>query len=192
MAAQSSIREVKKRSDWSIVMGLLTAVLGAFLIIYPLVTATITTVLLGWVLIFVAIAQLVFALHSEKVGKFFLQVLRSVLFGIVGFFLAVAPVAGVEALTALLGVLLLVQCGLATVAGFQLRPMEGWGWFLFDAAVSLAMGLLIMIKWPSSSVWAIGTLVGVAVLIGGISRIMTASKIRRSASSVESVIRKAA
>jgi uncharacterized membrane protein HdeD (DUF308 family) len=70
--------------------------------------------------------------------------------------------------------------------------MEGWGWFLFDAAVSLAMGLLIMIKWPSSSVWAIGTLVGVAVLIGGISRIMTASKIRRSASSVESVIRKAA
>ena len=36
--------ELKKRSAWSIFMGVLTAALGVFLIIYPLATATITTV----------------------------------------------------------------------------------------------------------------------------------------------------
>ncbi len=36
-------------------------------------------------------------------------------------------------------------------------------------------------KWPNSSMWAIGTLVGVAVLVGGISRIMLAAKIRSDA-----------
>jgi uncharacterized membrane protein HdeD (DUF308 family) len=192
MSAQSLTKDVKQRSAWSIFMGVLTAALGVFLIVYPMATATVTTLLLGWVLIFVAIAQFVFALHSKTVGNFFLKILLAVLYGIVGFFLAVAPVAGVEALTALLATLLLVQAGLATVSAFQVRPLEGWGWYLFDAVASLCMGILIMVKWPSSSVWAIGTLVGVAVLMGGISRIMIASKIRSGASAVDRVIHGAA
>ena len=72
--------------------------------------------------------------------------------------------------------MLLVQAGLATATAFQIRPLEGWGWFLFDAATSFFLGILILVKWPSSSVWAIGTLVGVAVLMGGISRAVVAVK----------------
>jgi len=192
MSAQNLTEEVKKRSAWSIFMGVLTAALGAFLIIYPLATATITTVLLGWALIFVGIAQFVFALYSQKVGNFFLKVLLGVLSVITGVALAFFPIEGVEVLTGLLGTLLLVQAGLATVAAFQVRPLEGWGWFLFDAAASLCMGILILVRWPSSSVWAIGTLVGVAVLVGGISRIVIASKMRSDASTVEHAVQRAA
>lgn len=192
MSAQNLTEEVKKRSAWSIFMGVLTAALGAFLIIYPLATATITTVLLGWVLVFVGIAQFVFALHSQTVGSFFLKVLLGVLSVITGVALAFFPIEGVEALTGLLGTLLLVQAGLATVTAFQVRPVEGWGLFLFDAAVSFFMGILILVRWPSSSVWAIGTLVGVAVLVGGISRIVIASKMRSDASAVEHAVQRAA
>ena len=192
MSTQTLIQDVKKRSGWSIFMGVISAVLGLFLIAYPLVTATITTVLLGWTLIFVAIAQFVFALHSQTPGTFFLKLLSSVLYGITGVALAFFPIVGVEALTGLLGTLLLVQAGLATVTAFQIRPLDGWGWFLFDAAASLALGVLILVKWPSSSVWAIGTLVGVAVLMGGISRIVVASKILRGASSVDRAVQRTA
>ena len=71
MSPQSLTDEVKKRSAWSVFMGVVTAALGVFLIAYPLATATVTTLLLGWVLIFVGIAQFVFALHSQTAGKFF-------------------------------------------------------------------------------------------------------------------------
>ena len=191
MPSPNLIQEVKKHSGWSIFMGVLSAALGVFLILYPLATATITTVLLGWVLIFVGIAQFVFALHSQTVGNFFLKVLLGSLYGITGAALAFFPFEGVEALTGLLGTLLLVQAGLLTVTAFQVKPLDGWGWFLADAIASLCMGILILAKWPSSSVWAIGTLVGVAVLMGGISRIVIASKIRSGASSVESAVRAA-
>ena len=173
-------------------MGVITAALGVFLIAYPMATATITTLLLGWVLIFVAIAQFVFALRSQTVGKFFLKVLLSGLYGFCGIALAFFPFEGVEVLTGLLGTLLLVSAGGATVTAFQVRPVEGWGWFLFDAAASFVMGILIFARWPSSSVWAIGTLVGVSVLVGGISRIMIAAKIRSGASSVDRVVQRAA
>jgi uncharacterized membrane protein HdeD (DUF308 family) len=170
-------------------MGVVTAALGALLIVYPLAAAAITTVLLGWTLIFVGLAQFVFALHSQTVGNFFLKVFQCVIYGIAGIALAFFPIEGVEALTGLLGTLLLVQAGVATVTAFQVRPIEGWGWFLADAAASFFMGMLILVRWPSSSVWAIGTLVGVSVLMSGISRIMIASKVRSSAVNVDRPIR---
>lgn len=185
MTAPNLIQEVKNHSGWSIFMGVLSAVLGLFLIAYPLATATITTVLLGWTLILVGIAQFVFALHSQTPGNFFLKVLAGALYAITGIALAFAPFAGVEALTALLGTMLLVQAGLATVTAFQIRPLEGWGWFLFEAATSFFLGGLIIVKWPSSSVWAIGTFVGAAVLMGGISRTVLASKVRSGAGKVD-------
>jgi len=185
MSTQSLIDEAKKRAAWSIFMGVLTAALGVFLIVYPLATAKVTTVLLGCVLILVGIAQFVFALHSQKPGSFFPKLLAAALFGVTGVALVFAPMAGVQALTGLLGTLLLVQAGLATVTALQIRPLAGWGWFLIDAATSFSLGMLILVKWPSSSVWAIGMLVGVAVLMGGIVRIVVAAKIRSGASSVE-------
>ena len=191
MSTQSLTEEVKKHSTWSIFMGLLTAALGVFLIVYPLATATITTVLLGWALIFVAIGQFVFALHSRTVGNFFVKVLMSVLYAICGIGLALFPIAGLAALTGVLGTLLLIQAGLQTVTAFQLRPLDGWGWFLADAAASLLLGVLILAKWPSSSIWAIGTLVGVSVFVGGITRIMIATKIRSGVANVERLARAA-
>jgi uncharacterized membrane protein HdeD (DUF308 family) len=191
MSTQKVTDEIKKRAGWSIFMGVITAILGLFLIAYPLATAAITTLLLGWVLIFVGIAQFVFALHSQTVGKFFLKVLLGVLYGIAGIALAFFPIAGVAALTVLLGVLLLVYGVVEMVNAFQIRPVEGWGWFLFDGVVSGLIGILILARWPWSAVWALGTLVGVAVLMGGISRIMIAAKIRSVVGGVERGIRAA-
>ena len=192
MSTQSLTEDLKKRSTWSILMGVLTAILGVFLIIYPMATATVTTLLLGWVLIFVAIAQIVFALHSQTVGKFFLKVLLAVIYGIAGVALAFFPIAGVAALTVVLGLFLCAYGVVAIVGAFQMRPVDGWGWFLFDGLVTLLLGILIVARWPSSSLWAIGTLVGVAVLMGGISRIMIAGKIRKVTGIAGGDVRRAA
>jgi uncharacterized membrane protein HdeD (DUF308 family) len=189
MCAQSLTEEVKKRASWSILMGVIMAALGIFLILYPLATAAITTVLLGWTLIFVAIAEFVFALNSQTVGKFFLKILLGAVLGIVGIALAFFPLRGVAVLTVFLGTMLLVYGAIDAVAAFQLRPAQGWGWFLFESIVTALIGVLILERWPSSSLWAIGTLVGAAVLAGGFSRIMLAQKIRSGARDVEHIDR---
>ena len=70
MAIQNLTDDIRKRAGWSILMGILTALLGVVLIAYPLTAATITTFLFGLVLIFVGIAQFVFAIHSQTAVKF--------------------------------------------------------------------------------------------------------------------------
>jgi uncharacterized membrane protein HdeD (DUF308 family) len=189
MSTQPLTREIKKRSGWSIFMAVMTAALGLLLIAYPTATAAVATVLFGWVLIFVGLAQLVFALHSHAVGKFFLKALSSLAYVLFGCALAFFPIAGMEVLTAVLGTLLLIQAILQAVTAFHLKPASGWGWYLADSAANLVLGILIIAQWPSSSLWAIGTLVGVSIFIHGIFRIMIAAKIRQGADYVDRIAR---
>lgn len=184
--------EIKRSATWSICMGVITALLGVFLIAYPMFTATITTLLFGCTLIIIGVAQFLFALHSQSIGSLLLKILLSALFLVAGVGIAFFPVAGVAALTVLLGTMLVIGAGFETATAFLLRPIRGWGWYLFNAAASLLVGILILAGWPASSVWAIGTLVGVSVLLNGISRVMIAGLIRSSVSVVEREFPKAA
>jgi uncharacterized membrane protein HdeD (DUF308 family) len=72
-----------------------------------------------------------------------------------------------------------------TVIAFALPAAMGRGWFLFSVFASLVLGLLILFHWPSSSAWAIGTLVGAAVLVNGITRIAISSRVRREVRPVQ-------
>ena len=159
--------------------------LGLFLIVYPFAAGAITTVVLGWAMIFVGIAQFIFALDSQTAGAFFWKVALSLVFGIGGIVVVAAPLQGLAALTGIVGAVLLLQAVLLAVTAFQLRPADGWGWFLVDAAGSLLLGGLILAGWPFSSLWAIGTLVGVSVFISGVSKITIAAKIRSGASKLD-------
>jgi uncharacterized membrane protein HdeD (DUF308 family) len=177
--------EVRSRAGWGIFLGILTAALGVLLLLYPLATATATTILIACVLLIAGVVELVLALRSHTVGSFFLRVLLGVVYGVGGILLLVFPLWGVAILTVVLGVMLLFQAGLAIVLGFEMRPASGWGWFLFDGVITLILGALILAHWPSSALWAIGTLVGAAILMRGITRIALSAGLRRAIPRVE-------
>jgi uncharacterized membrane protein HdeD (DUF308 family) len=183
--SKDAFGEVKSRSGWAIVMGVVTAALGVFLVLYPFITATLTTIVLGWTLVFVGAAHFVFALKSGSAGQFFWKILSGLLYGAVGIMLVSMPLRGVAALTGLLGGLFVAQGVFQMIAAFKARPVAGWGWVLFDGIWSLLLGLLILAQWPASSVWAIGTLVGASVFVNGVSRIMVAGKVRGVATRVD-------
>ena len=62
----------------------------------------------------------------------------------------------------------------------QLRRFRGCGWFLLDAIVTIILGIMIFMSWPVSSVWAVGTLIGISILFSGISRLSYALMGRRA------------
>ena len=84
-------------------------------------------------------------------------------------------------LTAVLGAMLVAEAVIETVIAFSLPAAAGRGGFLLNALFSLLLGVMILAQWPSSSVWAIGTLVGVAVLFNGVTRAVISGRIRHDA-----------
>ena len=74
---------------------------------------------------------------------------------------------------------ILIEGVLDIVLYFKIRSARGSAWLLFDGVVTLLLSLLIWIHWPSSSAWAIGTLVGVSLIMSGVARVMMSLALRR-------------
>lgn len=191
MAAPTLTQEVSRRAGWSIFMGVLTVGIGLVMILYPLPTAAASTVFFGSLLIVASVAQFVFAFASPTVGNFFAKILLGILYGVAGIALVGFPGAGVVTLTGVLGTMLIAESVLETVVAFSLPKDSGKGWFFFGALTSLLLGVMILAEWPISSAWAIGTMLGVAVLMNGITRIVVSSQVREAALEVEKTFKAA-
>lgn len=177
MTTNTLTQQVSKSAAWSIFMGALTAVIGVFMIIYPLATAAASTVFLGAALMAIGVAQVVFAFTSESVGSFVLKFLPGILYGIAGVLLVAFPGAGVVSLTGVVGAMLVTEGVIEMFIAFAGPALAGRGWFVFSAISSFLLGVMILAQWPGSSTWAIGTLVGVAVLVNGITRVVISTAV---------------
>jgi uncharacterized membrane protein HdeD (DUF308 family) len=93
-------------------------------------------------------------------------------------------VAGVASLTLLLATLFLVEGVLDIVLYVKTRPIHGSSWVLIDGIVTLLLGGMIYMQWPSSSAWAIGTLVGISLIFSGVARVMMSLAVHHAASDV--------
>lgn len=181
MATGTLTQEISKRAGWSIFMGILTAIVGIVMIVYPVATAAASTIFVGSALIVAGVAQTIFAFASGSAGKFFLNILLGLLYGIAGISLVATPGIGLVTLTAVLGVMLIAEAVSETFIAFSLPAGAGRGGFLVNAGFSLLLGVMILAQWPVSSVWAIGTMVGAAVLVNGITRAVVSGRIRSDA-----------
>jgi uncharacterized membrane protein HdeD (DUF308 family) len=91
------------------------------------------------------------------------------------------PLLGMVGLTLALAIYLFAESILEFVLGFQLRPRRGSGWLFVDGVITLILAVMIWRDWPFSTAWALGILVGVSMLFGGISRLMFSLTVRKLA-----------
>ena len=163
---------VRKASSWFIGMAVLFIVLGIVAIVEPGVAGLAVTILVGWLLIFGGGAHMVSAFSGGGAGRVIWQVLIGVVYIVGGFYFVTHPLLGLGTLTLVLAMIILIAAVLEAIAYFRSRREGGSGWLMANALITLLLGALIWFQWPSSSVWAIGTLVGVNLLMTGISRLM--------------------
>ena len=163
---------VKKATGWFIAIAVLFILLGIFAIAEPFAAGLGVTLLVGWLLVIGAVAHFFAAFKGHGAKHVILQVLVGIVYLIGGLYFLTHTIMGVSTLTLLLSGVILAEGVLEIVAYIRLKNMLGAGWMLMNGIVTLLLGGLIWFHWPSSSVWAIGTLVGVNLLMTGISRLM--------------------
>jgi uncharacterized membrane protein HdeD (DUF308 family) len=156
---------------WSIVLGALLLLAGLFAIVVPFFAGIAASVFFGWLVLFAGVVHLVYARSERGAGAILWQILIGVVYVIAALYMLVLPVAGVVALTLVLAFYIAVEGLFELVVFSLLRRLRGVVWFLIDGLVSLLLAGLIFFHWPSSSLWAIGTLVGISLLFSGIARL---------------------
>jgi len=166
------IEKARKFTGWYILAAVLFILLGLFAIIEPATAAVGIALLVGWLLIFGGVAHLIGTFRGGGAKRVLFQLLSAVVFLIAGFYVLAHRELAVGTLTALLALAIFAEGVFDIITYFRLQREHPSGWMLLNGIVALLLGGLIWVQWPSSSAWAIGTLVGVNLVVTGISRLM--------------------
>ena len=180
---------LRPKWGWLLALGILMATLGTIaLLIVP--AATIGTALVvGWLLIFSGIIEMVHAFSVRRWGGFFLHLIGGILGLLIGLLVVTHPVAGALAWTLLFASFLTIMGLFRLIAAISLK-FPHWGWAVFDGIVTLGLGILLWADWPWSGLWFLGLSVGISLVLRGWSYVMFAIAIRNLPVSVD--VRRAA
>ena len=184
MAQNSPVEMVRQASTVSILWGVLLIVFGMVAIGTPFLAAVAVNALVGWLIILAGVVHLVLAFRAHGAGSMIWKLLVGVAYLCFGGYVIAHPVLGVVSLTLLLASLFVIEGILDIVLFVKMRPMHGSSWVLMDGIITMLLGLLIYMQWPSSSAWAIGTLVGISMIFSGVARVMMSLAVRKATGTV--------
>jgi len=179
--ASASLSALSPKSiSWSIALSVLLILAGLFAILVPPVSGIAVTLIFAWAMIFSGITHFVFAFKTHTTGGVLWEILVGAVYLFTGVYLLLHPLDALIALTLILAIYLFFEGVVETIQSFQLRPRHGANWLLFDGIVTLILAVMIWRSWPASTVWVIGTLVGISMIFSGFSRLMLSLAAKRA------------
>jgi uncharacterized membrane protein HdeD (DUF308 family) len=157
----------KAQVAMSVARGILLVLFGLAALAVPSATAVGFTLVLAWILMLGGLTHLLTLWHASTL----LGAARSLAIGLLyfaaGLVLVRQPLWAVTSLTVVIGLVLLTEGVIGVIA--YVSGDRRTGSDLLTAIVALALGAMIINGWPAISLWAIGTVVGVNLIVVGVA-----------------------
>ena len=166
-------RAVKEHWRAFLFEGILLAVLGIAALIVPPLAGLAVTILLGWIFLISGIGGLIATYWARNMPGFWWSLISAALATLVGMLLIARPMQGVLTLTIIVSAYFLAE-GIATIMyalEHRRELTDRWVWLLIPGLLDIAISFLVIAGLPSSAEWAIGILVGINLLFGGVTLI---------------------
>jgi uncharacterized membrane protein HdeD (DUF308 family) len=179
----SGMAPLREHAGWIVVFGIALIVFGVIALGNVVAATAVTVFYVGIMMLLGAIAEIVMAFRAQTWGKFFFWLALGVLYGIAGVITIDDWDLAATVLTLMLGAVL-VATGLVRIyLAFQIKEGTPWFWAAASGAITTLVGLIILSRWPTSSVYTLGIFLGVDLLFAGVSwvNIGLALKSRRPA-----------
>jgi len=159
---------------WVIFAGIFLMVLGIAAIVYDRTSAMGSVFVFGWLLTLAGMMQLVHAFQIRERSRFFVSLREGLFRGIIGVFLMVYPRSGTVAITLALSFYLIAAGVLRTLTALWVNyPSRGWT--VLSGVVSVVLGVMLAMGWPTSALWFIGFAIGIDLIFSGWALLMLAA-----------------
>lgn len=166
-----------------LIEGVILVILGLAAIALPPIAGLATALILGWLFLLGGMAGLVATFSQRNAPGFWWALLSAAIAVLAGGVLLSNPAGGVVTLTYVLVAFFLIDGFLIIVMAFEHRRelTDRWQWMMIGGILDLILAVIIIGGLPGTLAWALGLLVGIDLLFGGISLIAMALSARRSA-----------
>lgn len=163
--------EVRRKSFWFTILGVIILIAGAVAAANLLAATLVSVFFVGAMMLVGGIVEIVHAFGVRTWGGFFLWLLAGILYAIAGLLTFYNPLLASAVLTLFIAASLIAAGVVRIWVGFTERNSSGWGWMVAGGVVTLAVGLLILLRWPINSLWVLGIFLAVDLMLQGLSYI---------------------
>lgn len=151
-----------------VAFGALLLVLGVAATAFS-VEATVATVTLNGVFFLVAgAAEIGIGMQAQDWSRFFLWVMGGLLYLLIGMICILNPLLASVFLTLALGAGLIAAAAVRIYLAFQLPAGSSRAMVFLAGAITGLLGLIIIDYWPGSSLFVLGTLLGIDLIFHGV------------------------
>lgn len=159
-------------------MGWLSIVFGGLAIAMPWIAGQSILMMVGILVMAAGIMRMIWAFQAGSLGKGILVFLIGVLTLLAGIAVIAHPLMSSAVLTIMLAVYFLADGVSELISAFSVK--EGKGWLLFDAVVTVMLGIMIFTGFPLAGTVAIGVFLGIKLLFVGITMLTIRSAARNA------------
>lgn len=167
--AGTSTQPPKKASHNSarhFILGTALAVLGFAALAYSTFTSVIGVALIGALLVMGGVVHIYYSFVVKSLRWVLLHLASAILQFVAGALLIGFPMAGLAALTLVVSSFLLVSGFFRVIFGFTGSEVSGQ-WIILSGFISTLLGLVVWVQWPLSSLWFLGSAIGVDLILDG-------------------------
>lgn len=174
---------VKRFCNTFLVEGIFVLIVGLMLLILPQISTFAMSLMISVALILTGLYKLISTVvRRDEADKFWLNTLIAVLMTAAGVYLTIRPLFNVFMLTIALGLYFVLEGANSMITAFENRGIfKQWWVGLVAGLFQFALAFLILFGLPSTALYTIGILVGVSMLLSGITMlsVYTGSGCRR-------------
>jgi len=174
-AEKSGLQQVGSSVKW---MGWLSIIFGILAIAMPWVAGQSILLMVGSLVMAAGVLRMIWAFKAGSLGKGILVFLIGVLTLLAGIAVIAHPMMSSAILTVMLAVYFFVDGFSELMAAFSLK--EGKGWLIFDAVVTILLGIMIFTGFPLAGTVAIGVFLGIKLLFVGITMLTVRSAVKNA------------
>jgi len=159
---------LRSKSGWIVALGVVYVIAGLIALSSVVFATRVTVFVVGIMMLISGVAEVINAFQFKSWGRFLVWLLLGALYIVAGLLTFENPLLAATVLTLLLGAALVVSGVMRIVLALSMREGMSWTSVVLSGVVTLLLGLIILVHWPVSSLFVLGTLLGIDLLIIGI------------------------
>jgi uncharacterized membrane protein HdeD (DUF308 family) len=172
--------DLSRNWGWLLAFGILSIILGTVGLGMTFGLTLVSVVFFGALLIVGGTFQLIDAFKCQGWKGALWHILIALLYIAGGLLIVVDPVLASGTLTLALAAVLIAVGVSRVIMAVQHRGQSGWGWLVLAGLISIALGAMILAKWPMSGMWVIGLFVAIELIFNGWAYLFIALAARRA------------
>ena len=165
----SELEPLRTKWGWIVALGVIYVIVGLIALGSVVMATAASVFIVGIMMVIAGVAEVINVFQIKTWGKFLFWLFLGGLYILAGFATFQNPLLAAGLLTLLLGASLVVSGIVRIILAFSMKEGAPWIWVIVSGVVTLVLGLMILARWPVSSLYALGLFLGIDLVIAGAS-----------------------